>query len=606
VSTALVEPVPSTTPAAATPLSARLTWLGRIFPLQADDLILLARLVAEPVSLDELDDPSDAAMLPLVQCNLAHNVDGRRLCLDPRIRRYLEGDDALDPRLATFTRVSAAPPALLPPHAEVERGLTRLAGMLAAEGRTIRVRLIGPRGIGCERTAAGTAAALGIPMLVVDLERAPAGALMSELVDAILLEAWLRNALLYIDGVEALRAAGRPHDASIVLGAVAADRGITVLAAERHSAEPLVPDLISLPLELPGAPVRRLLWADAIETNALELGGEALRLVSERFRLTPGEIEQAAAEARGRLDWSRALGDPMTGADAVLVSARAQCGHELAALAFKTEARARWDDLVLPAASSAQLRELCDRVVQRERVLEAWGFAARLGYGTSPTALFHGPSGTGKTMAAAVIAGELRQDLYRVDLARVISKYIGETEKNLDAIFAAAERSNAILLFDEADALFGKRSEVKDAHDRYANVEISYLLQRMEAYDGVAILTTNLRGHLDEAFTRRLAFVVHFPLPDESARLALWRGIWPADLPLAPDVDLEHLARAYRLSGGNIKNVALAAAFAAASQSAAIAMSHLLHGIRREYAKMGKELDAGEMDAAWHAATGSR
>jgi len=188
-----------------------------------------------------------------------------------------------------------------------------------------------------------------------------------------------------------------------------------------------------------------------------------------------------------------------------------------------------------------------------------------------------------------------------VNLAGVVSKYIGETEKNLDRIFEAAERSDAILLFDEADALFGKRSEIKDAHDRYANIEIGYLLQRMEAYDGLAILGTNLRGHLDEAFTRRLAFVIHFPLPDEVLRLALWRGIWPGAAPLAADVDLAYLARTFPLSGGNIKNAALAAAYAAAAAGTPIAMGHLLHAVRREYGKMGKEVDAAELEAVWRA-----
>ena len=202
-----------------------------------------------------------------------------------------------------------------------------------------------------------------------------------------------------------------------------------------------------------------------------------------------------------------------------------------------------------------------------------WGFGRKLAQGKGVTALFAGPSGTGKTMAAEVIAGELGLDLYKIDLAGVVSKYIGETEKNLDRIFAAAEDANAILFFDEADALFGKRSEVRDAHDRYANIEIAYLLQKMEEYDGVAILATNLRSNLDEAFVRRLAFTVHFPFPDEADRRRIWRGIWPAATPLAADVDLDFLAAQFKLSGGNIKNIALAAAFLAAADGRPVAMA---------------------------------
>ena len=198
-------------------------------------------------------------------------------------------------------------------------------------------------------------------------------------------------------------------------------------------------------------------------------------------------------------------------------------------------------------------------------------------------------------MAAEVIANELRLDLYKIDLSGVVSKYIGETEKNLDRIFTAAEDANAILFFDEADALFGKRSEVRDSHDRYANLEISYLLQKMEEYAGIAILATNLRQNLDESFLRRLAFTVHFPFPDEHDRRRIWSAIWPAQTPLTDDVDLAFLARQFKLSGGNIKNVALAAAFLAAEDDGPVTMTHLLHATRREFQKMGKALAEAEL-----------
>jgi SpoVK/Ycf46/Vps4 family AAA+-type ATPase len=230
-------------------------------------------------------------------------------------------------------------------------------------------------------------------------------------------------------------------------------------------------------------------------------------------------------------------------------------------------------------------------------VLHQWGFDSKLSLGKGTNALFSGPSGTGKTMAAEIVAGELGLDLYKIDLSGVVSKYIGETEKNLDRIFNAAENANAILFFDEADALFGKRSEVRDSHDRYANIEISYLLQKMEEYPGLTILATNLRQNLDDAFVRRLAFMVHFPFPDETSRQQIWQGVWPKQTPLHTEVDLDLFARRFKLSGGSIKNMALAAAFLAADEDTPVNMSHLYRAARREYQKMGKAISLSEIES---------
>ena len=254
-------------------------------------------------------------------------------------------------------------------------------------------------------------------------------------------------------------------------------------------------------------------------------------------------------------------------------------------------------EIVLPEDSRRQLHELCQQARHRHIVFGDWGFGERLSLGKGLSALFSGPPGTGKTMAAEVIARELDLELYRVDLSQVVSKYIGETEKNLDRVFGAAEATNAILFFDEADALFGKRSEVRDSHDRYANVEISYLLQKMEEYDGVAILASNMRQHLDQAFQRRLAFSVHFPFPDQESRRRIWAGSWPAAAPLADDVDFAVLAQRFKLSGGNIKNAVLAASFLAAADGGRIGQFHLQQAVRRELQKMGKTIVAAEVPA---------
>jgi SpoVK/Ycf46/Vps4 family AAA+-type ATPase len=217
-----------------------------------------------------------------------------------------------------------------------------------------------------------------------------------------------------------------------------------------------------------------------------------------------------------------------------------------------------------------------------------WGFDKKLSLGKGLNVLFSGPSGTGKTMAAEIIAKDARLDLYKIDLSSVVSKYIGETEKNLNKIFNEAETSNAILFFDEADALFGKRSEVKDAHDRYANIEIGYLLQKMEEYEGIVILATNLNGNIDDAFLRRMQFVIEFPFPDEKLRLQIWNRIFPKDAPLAEDINYKFFSERLKLAGGNIKNVALAAAFQAAEESCEIGMRQIMHATKREYQKIGK------------------
>jgi len=262
-------------------------------------------------------------------------------------------------------------------------------------------------------------------------------------------------------------------------------------------------------------------------------------------------------------------------------------------LAQRIDSSATWDDLVLPAQHKNTLRELVAHVRHRAKVYLEWGFASQGSRGLGISALFAGGSGTGKTMAAEVIAKELRLDLYRIDLSTVVSKYIGETEKNLRRIFDAAEAGGAILLFDEADALFGKRSEVKDSHDRHANIEVSYLLQRMEAYQGLAVLTTNLKSSLDPAFLRRLRFVVSFPFPDAKWRTEIWRRIFPKQTP-TQGLEFNKLGQ-LSLAGGNIRNIAINATFLAAESGESVTMEHLLSAIKSEYGKLEKTLTATEI-----------
>jgi SpoVK/Ycf46/Vps4 family AAA+-type ATPase len=265
-------------------------------------------------------------------------------------------------------------------------------------------------------------------------------------------------------------------------------------------------------------------------------------------------------------------------------------------LAQRITPKATWNDIVLPEQQHILLRHIADQVNQRNKVYDSWGFRRRNSRGLGMTVLFAGESGTGKTMGAEILANHLQLDLYRIDLSAVVSKYIGETEKNLRKLFDAAEDGGALLFFDEADALFGKRSEVKDSHDRYANIEVNYLLQRLEAYQGLAILATNLKSGLDDAFTRRLRFCVTFPKPDEAQRLLIWQQVFPNELPLAA-LDYAYLAKTFKFAGGSIYNVALNAAFMAASDGQMVTMSHILTAIRIELSKEDRLIN--ERDFHW-------
>ena len=253
-----------------------------------------------------------------------------------------------------------------------------------------------------------------------------------------------------------------------------------------------------------------------------------------------------------------------------------------------------WRDIILPSDLFEQLKEIYGYIKYYYKVYGDWGFEKKLTLGKGLNTLFSGPSGTGKTMAAEIIAHELQLDLYKIDLSTVVSKYIGETEKNLSLIFNEGQASNAILFFDEADAIFGKRSEVKDAHDRYANIETAYLLQKMDEYDGMVILATNLRKNIDEAFSRRMHFTLEFPVPDELDRKRIWRNIFPTEAPLDTDIDFDFLAKQFQITGGNIKNIALGAAFLAAQNDQEINMKSILRAIKREYQKIGKLCTADE------------
>jgi hypothetical protein len=316
-------------------------------------------------------------------------------------------------------------------------------------------------------------------------------------------------------------------------------------------------------------------------------------LVESGVPALASQFAVSAADAAAVAVQARANSTTDTFAEALWDTARERARPRLEGLAARVPALAGWDDLILPPGTKEVLAEILAHTRQRWRVYDEWGFADRSGRGLSLTALFAGPSGTGKTMAAEVLARELRLDLYRIDLSQVVSKYIGETEKNLGRVFDAAESGGVILLFDEADALFGKRTEVKDSHDRYANLEVSYLLQRMETYSGLAILTTNMKDAVDSAFQRRIRFVVTFPFPDAAQRAEIWRRVFPPAVPVE-GLDITQLAR-MNVTGGSIRNIALHAAFLAADAGTAVEMRHLIRAARVEYGKLERPLTAAEI-----------
>ncbi len=334
---------------------------------------------------------------------------------------------------------------------------------------------------------------------------------------------------------------------------------------------------------VPSFKERRNTWIQY--SSAVEMAEPIdLSALAGQFSLTTSQIRDAVSSA---VDLAGIRCAKPTNAD-FFAASRALSNLKLSSLAIKLNPCFSWDDIVLPLDQLTLLHEIVSTVRSRSMVLESWGVGKKLASNNGITVLFAGPPGTGKTMAAGIIAAELKLDIYKIDLSTIVSKYIGETEKNLEQIFHEAEASNAILFFDEADALFGKRSEVRDSHDRYANIEISYLLQRMEAYDGITILATNLRSNLDEAFTRRLQFAVDFPFPEDNDRLRIWKTLFPPEVPRQTDLNFEFLASRFRLAGGNIRNIIINAAYLAASDGGMVTMNHILHSTRRELQKMGR------------------
>jgi len=481
---------------------------------------------------------------------------------------------AANPVLAAHLlgRAVVGPPGLAvePPGEDANAGpLAALEQAIAAGSRPLAVLI----GAGADRAAAVRGLARRLGRAAIRLAPVGEAAPLSSLRDG-LLAARLADALLMI-------APDANGLATLAPALIDLPVPVFVIAPTDHSWRSALSGCAALPIGFspPDPAERRQLWTAALARGGLHVEPGSIAEAAERFRLSARQIEAAAESLRHG-------GAPAgaNGAAPLVAAARAQAGADLSSLAERVAPRHGWSDLVLPEGALRQLHQFAAAIRHRERVFTDWGLSG----GPGLTALFGGGPGTGKTMSAGVLARAAGLDLWRIDLAKMVSKWIGETEKHLDRIFAQARDGNTILFFDEADAIFGKRSEVKDAHDRYANIEIAYLLQRLESHDGVAVLATNLARNIDPAFGRRLHFVIDFPLPDPALRERLWRAALPERAPLADDLDLGFLARQYAFAGGDIQVAALDAAFAAAADGTRIDMHRLLQAVARQLLKQGK------------------
>jgi len=500
------------------------------------------------------------------------------LRIDERVLHYLTGIDHPDERLAGMVEVLSAPSLLVASH---EASAARLTTLWSTPASWPRLQLCGSDAPARRAVAAAACERLGIAAHAMSaLALPPAPADLDGFVRLWHREACLSGTalLLECDAVDTNDLV-RTETVQHFVDAMRAP----LIVSTREPRSALARGAVAIDVASVRGEEQRSLWLDALGGEAARANGALDRVIAQ-FSLAPDRIAAVAASVQGAEDLGAALWS----------SCRAAARPRLDDLAQRVASNASWEDLILPAAQVALLRDLVAAVRFRPRVYDDWGFAGKDWRGLGVTALFAGASGTGKTLAAEVIANALGLDLYRIDLSGVVSKYIGETEKNLRRVFDAAEEGGAILLFDEADALFGKRSEVKDSHDRYANIEVSYLLQRMEAYHGVAILTTNSREALDTAFLRRIRFAVQFPFPAADERAAIWARIFPRKLP-THGLDVAKLAR-LSVAGGNIRNIAVNAAFGAARDDSPLTMRHLLEAARAEFVKLEKALPASEVE----------
>ena len=521
--------------------------------------------------------------------------------VDERIIGFILGADEIDPRIRDFSSVIEAERSFgdITSSKDDRNTLMDLISWHSSSKAPPMLFFHGLYGTGKKMTAEAVCMELGTPLLMVKMNASIASK-SSETLDIIIREALLQNSSLYLDGFDALLREGAGVTGTDLIEVLDPFPNWVFLSGELPWEPAAVLKnhrFINHAFPLPSFTLRKRLWESFLSGYGSVSDDVDINAIASKFNFSGGQIKDAIFTARNTAMAKKPGESELSMAD-LYHGCKAQSNKKLAVLAKKTDPHYAWEDIVLPKDTKDQLEEVCGFIKCRGTVYADWGFDKKLSTGKGLNILFSGPSGTGKTMAAEVIAREASLDLYKIDLSHVVSKYIGETEKNLKKIFQEAETSNAILFFDEADALFGKRSEVKDSHDRYANIEISYLLQKMEEYEGVSILATNLYQNMDEAFVRRLQVIIEFPFPNEEYRRRIWEVIFPGEAPLGDDIDFGVLAREVKLAGGNIKNIALAAAFYAADDGGVIQVQHLVRAAQREYQKLGRSWD-GVFGMAW-------
>ncbi|WP_414569565.1 ATP-binding protein [Nostoc sp. CCY 9925] len=555
-------------------------------PQRAYPTLSLALATLPHVHWDAIAPNAPLRHWRLIQIGDAHALTLSPVRIDERILHYLTGIQYLDERLAGIIEPLQEVSDLVPSHQELGERVAAVWSQAHKINSLPIVQLCGNETISKRAIAARICQLQGLSLWVMPAQVIPQAP--SELDNLIRL--WTRETILSrcallldcneLDSNDTARLNAIAHFIERV-------NGFLILTSRERMrlSQRLV---VTFDVHQPTIKEQGVVWQDALMAIAPQMNGQVKTLV-EQFNLSAATIRAACAEAAGQLAQT-----PENDIGEILWDAcRVQARPRLDELAQRIEPSGDWEDLILPEAQKQILREIAAHVRQRSTVYNTWGFAGKGGRGLGISALFAGGSGTGKTLGAEVLAHRLRLDLYRIDLSSVVSKYIGETEKNLRRVFDAAEQGGVILLFDEADALFGKRSEVKDARDRYANIEVSYLLQRMESYPGLAVLTTNLKSAIDTAFLRRIRFVVQFPFPDTAQRAEIWRRVFPANTPTA-DLDALQLAR-LNVAGGNIRNIALNAAFLAADAGEPVQMKHVLRAAQTEYTKLEKPLTDAEI-----------
>ena len=545
-------------------------------------------------------DKQEGIRLPLLE---------RILEIDEQIMDFLTGkyQITINERIKSFTGIyngTRVLDELILPENLISK--INAAIRLCEDGMPVLFFLQGPHGSGKKASASVISSLVGRDMLVADTGRmvGPDFGICAELVCR---EALLRDAALYFDNFDLLLADDAAQQLGILTG-ILEDFAGTVFLGSGSFWEPAgmlrAKKFIHLDLPLPAFPERKRLFEKylrsgkgLVEIESFE--GDESAVIDElanRFKFGAGQIMDAIHSAAGIAILEKAAGNETTALtkEHLYLGCKAQSNKKLLQYASMVESNYTWKDIILPPDTVEQLKEIVNYVKNYHIVYSKWGFGDKLSMGKGSNILFAGPPGTGKTMAAGIISKALGLDLYRIDLSSMVSKYIGETEKNLNKVFHEARTSNSIVFFDEADALFGKRTEIKDAHDRYANIEVSYLLQKMEEHEGIIILASNMKSNIDEAFLRRMHFSIDFPFPDERCREKIWKIMVPAKAPVDEAIDYGFLARRFKLSGGNIKNIQIAAAFLAAEEGGAIGMGHVIRATKRELQKMGRSITAAD------------